>query len=484
MIYKKDDLYLLLRGYELDTNNLKVMGDDLKRKIQERNRNMREMEKFEKYLSTQGKKISPPENEYYKNLIATKQEVVDKALLDFIVYDGGKLFSEIMNEYKRDKTLLPIQIAGTFYNAKDEVVFQGEDDLIEFPDCTTEEEVFSKVKKAYLDVMDKVVPLPAEKVSVSLIKSVGVSLDKGTWTPFMDGVLLKVGEEQSISLAKKGRSPMDRKMELIQNALENVSQELDLSLDDLLVLELCDSLREAGNNIVSLKTIARIGRKEGGRIAEKTEDDIRKSILRLMSVVRITSKDEVEHYKMKGVSQTYYGMILPCEFVTAEINGQLVDGAIKFLGESILCRMARLKGQYTTFPVSLLSAGGSRTQGTDRLTTYLMLRIGAMKPGKNGKGKPLTIRTIRVQTLLKETIKEEEKRKDRKVKSRQLQKVESILRHCQEEGIIYSFTMNYQDKEEEDETKQKIIIAMDQEQDKEMWEGVWKEKGIKPQSKR
>ena len=147
----------------------------------------------------------------------------------------------------------------------------------------------------------------------------------------------------------------------------------------------------------------------------------------------------------------------------------MIDDGIKLLGKSILFELAERKSQVTLLPASVLSSPGYMTRAKKELTVYLMQRVGAMKPGKNGKGKPLTMRTIRVDTLLNETMKEES-RKDRKEKSRQLKKVTEILSQYKRDGIISGFCYNYDI--ETDEKKQKIIIAMNDKQEREMWKEI------------
>ncbi len=469
MDIKKSDLFRLLRGYDLEEREIEKYGKALKQKIAEQDKHTEELEKLKKYIKVRGMRLRPAEAEYYDRVSDFKDKEVNNAIVDYIAYEGGRLYTEIAREYKRNMKLTPFLIAGTFYQSKSKVSLPSEGEMVKFPDCYTEEEIFSQVKKAYLKAMD--IPLPPEKVSTRLSKEILVNLDKGTRELFK-GTTVKTGEIISIPLEKKGRAPMVRTFQITPEALSRGIEELNLNSYDLGVLTICNSLLDAGNTIISAETIARTPRRgKGGDISKMTKEDILSSINKMMVPVVINFTSENTRYKWGEESQTIYrGAILPAEIVTVEINGKVIEDGIKLLGKSILFDLAERKSQVTLLPVSVLSAPGYMTRAKKELTVYLMQRVGAMKPGRDGKGKPLTMRTIKVQTLLNETM-EEENRKDRKEKSRQLKKVEDILQQYAKDGIIYSFGFNYTGAgAETDEKKQKYIIAMNEKQEREMWE--------------
>jgi hypothetical protein len=468
MIIKMSDLFLLLRGYNLEEKEVEKYGEALRLRIDEQDKYTEELEKLKKYIKIRGRKLRPAEAEYYDRETEAKDKAVDNAIIDYIAYEGGRLYTEIAKEYKRNKKLSPFLIAGTFYQAKKKVSLPAEGEMVQFPDCYTEEQIFSQVKKAYLKAMD--IPVPPEKVSTRLSKEILVNLDKGTRELFK-GTTVKTGEIVSIPLERKGRASMVRTFQITPEALSRGIEELNLDSYDLGVLTICNSLLDAGNTIISTETIAQTPRGgKGGDISKLTKEGILSSINKMMVPVVIDFTSENTRYKLGEGSQTIYrGAILPAEIVTVEINGKVIEDGIKLLGKSILFELAERKSQVTILPSSVLSSPGYMTRAKKELTVYLMQRVGAMKPGKNGKGKPLTMRTIRVDTLLNETMKERS-RKDRKEKSRQLEKVTEILSQYKREGVISGFCYNYDT--EMDEKKQKIIIAMNDKQEREMWKEI------------
>ena len=486
MNIKQKDLRLLLRGYELDREK----ADQLSKAYDEKStvflKCAVEQEKFQKHLEKTGKKINSALFDCYNREYTEKRVETQNAYIDLQLYLGGKLYNEIMKEYERsDKSLF--DIVDILVQAGEKIpaptVVEGTEDMFSFPDCYDEDEIFRSVKKQIVEIMEHTVERPMRKVVTKSTDLLRWNNDNGTWEMIMS--ILKKGEVMNISLEGKNRSPMKREIELLQNALDSTRQDLDLGLFDILVLTICESLRLAGNEIINTETIARVGRKDDSQISEGTKEEIRKSILKLMSVVRVTLLDEIDHYHLEGITSHYHGQILPSEFITAEINGQVVGDAIRLHDKSIFFKMAERKKQVEDIPVYLIGgAGNNRTKKTDELSTYLLRRVEAMEPTKITKKKrgketteerekPLKLRTIRIDSLLMRTIPEEKKRKNRNVKARQLKKTEDILTLYKETGKIYGFCFNYAGAYfVEDEKKQKIIIAMNEEQGRTMWDDL------------
>ena len=486
MNIKQKDLRLLLRGYELDKDKAGELAKSYEDISNDFMKCAVEQEKYQKHLEKTGKKIARAFFDCYNREYTEKRVKAQNAYIDLQCYLGGKLYNEIMKEYERsDKSLF--DIVDILVQAGEKIpsptVVEGTEDMFSFPDCYDENEIFRSVKKQIVEIMEHTVERPMRKVMTKSTDLLRWNNDNGTWEMIMS--ILKKGEVMNISLEGKNRSPMKREIELLQNALDSTRQDLDLGLFDILVLTICESLRIAGNEIINTETIARVGRKDDSQISEGTKDEIRRSILKLMSLVRVDLSAEVNNYHLEGITSHYHGQILPSEFITAEINGQVVDDAIRLLGKSIFFEMAERKKQVDDIPVYLIGGGGNnRTKKTDELSTYLLRRVEAMEPTKITKKKrgketteerekPLKLRTIRIDSLLKRTIPEEEKRKNRNIKARHLKKVEDILTLYKETGKIYSFCFNYAGADpERDEKKQKIIIAMNEEQGRTMWDDL------------
>ena len=476
MNIKQKDLRLLLRGYELDREK----ADQLAKSYEDISNDFMkcavEQEKYQKHLEKTGKKIARAFFDCYNREYTEKREKAQNAYIDLQLYLGGKLYNEIMKEYERsDKSLF--DIVDILVQAGEKIpsptVVEGSEDMFSFPDCYDEGEIFRSVKKQIVEIMEHTVERPMRKVVTKSTDLLRWNNDNGTWEMIMS--ILKKGEVMNISLEGKNRSPMKREIELLQNALDSTRQDLDLGLYDILILTICESLRLAGNEIINTETIARVGRKDNSQISEGTKEEIRKSILKLMSVVRVTLLDEIDHYHLEGITSHYHGQILPSEFITAEINGQVVGDAIRLHDKSIFFKMAERKKQVVDIPVYLIGgAGHNRTKKTDELSTYLLRRVEAMEPTKITKkkrGKETT--EEREKPLKLRTIPEEKKRKNRNVKARQLKKVEDILTLYKKTGKIYGFCFNYAGADlERDEKKQKIIIAMNEEQGRTMWDDL------------
>ena len=473
MIIKRKDYERLIRGYEIDKKKL----DNLFTTCREKTDIIEELVN----------KWDMEEEHPREDLSATRAllEEAKDSLNDISAYEGGEMYSSIVEFYKSSGEKLR-DIANAYYHAKRTlslpsrpIVF-GEEELLDFADCNTEEEIIKWTRDRLIESMSDTLPLPVEIATTRGISDLLVNIDKGYWGLTTGGLTLKAGETVSIGLGRQGSDSIVRTIQLSPKSLEDGIPELNLTPYDSAILSIIAQLKLKGNDFISVATIARaLKRNKEGHISEKTKQEILSSIMKMMCLITIDYTSEATHYKFgKDTKSFYYGMLLPVELdVTVNLNGNIIHDGIRILRVPILFELALLKAQVTSLPLSALAVRGYMTKKVITLSSYLMQRVGAMKPTKHlktirgrevevEKHKSITIRTIRVDSLLKSTIPD--KYKDRDEKSIQLQKAEAILQQYKEDGIIYGFCFNY--REEQDEKKQKYIIAMNKKQEREMWE--------------
>lgn len=103
-----------------------------------------------------------------------------------------------------------------------------------------------------------------------------------------------------------------------------------------------------------------------------------------MAFARITldNTEEATAYKKEKILFKYDGYLLPCERVSAYINGQLTETAIHLLRMPPLISFAKQRGQITTIPIKLLASPVNKTEDNLIIEDYLLERIFHMKNGK------------------------------------------------------------------------------------------------------
>ena len=472
MILKPLDYLILMRGYESDKAEIEKLENAYNEKYEALKKCKRERELFKKNCGEENL------GDAFTKSCNKAEEELEKAYVDLISYDGGDFFKSIVEIYKSSGRSI-FQITRAFRQAEKEMPIPQVDEedgkILVFSDCDTREDVFRWTVERCLEYMK--ISRPIVRTITRFPQSYLISTDKGTRELFKLGTTIEVGEELSVSLGKGGSSQIER---IFQNIGTKV---VDYDPSDLDVLTLCNSFFDRGNEYVPIQSIARAMREgKDGNISDKTIEEISDSIKRLMYPITLLYYTEKKEYTKRNreweeVSGTYTGAILPCEIVTANINGKEVFNCVHFFDKSILFRLAEMKFQVQALPASAIAYKGYTNRGVRALVNFIYQRIVEMYPGRDGKDKDLSLRTILVRSLLEETIKDEEKRKNRRVKKNQLDKAIKILEQYQKDGIIYSFGYNYDI--EPNERKQKIIIAMNKEQDKELWEII--KVGIKPQ---
>ena len=135
------------------------------------------------------------------------------------------------------------------------------------------------------------------------------------------------------------------------------------------------------------------------------------------------------------IEHRFRGYLLPCSVVEAFVNGQLVDGVVKFLDESPLLRIARVRAskqkQLLSFSKELLDVPNQRhTPTTIRITNYIVRRVEAAKQHSNLQ------KSIRFETLFKQCGLA---KADRGAKRDARKIVEAVMKSLVEKKEIQSF---------------------------------------------
>lgn len=219
---------------------------------------------------------------------------------------------------------------------------------------------------------------------------------------------------------------------------DNIKITKRLTPTDKRVYIAVSALFNAGNTVITLSQIyyamGYTGR-PGTRDLQQINDAITK-----MTTARIyfDNEQEAAHYK-KYDHFKYDGSLLPLERGTVIVNGKLADAAIKIFREPPLITFAKNRKQITTLDVKLLQSPMSKTDANLLIEDYLLERISREKLQRR-KGKSCR---ILFATLYKNVgIPDKPKTNSEKsMKKRASGKIETYLKHYQQQGFISSFTM-------------------------------------------
>lgn len=170
------------------------------------------------------------------------------------------------------------------------------------------------------------------------------------------------------------------------------------------ILNACITAQDLGNEVITATGIWRII--TGNADAEPTEA-VKKEILDRvdrMSITRLIVDTTDAHNAGLYAPETKIklkSVLLPCEVIECEINGQLVDAAVVFTKSSPLLRIARdhvgkkkNTAQILSYPLELLEVKGQRnTPTTTAIKNYIVRRV------ENAKKHPSQQRSILFSTL-------------------------------------------------------------------------------------
>ena len=462
MIIKRKDYERLIRGYEIDEKKLDNLYATLREKIDI------SLEQLDKWDTKE--KHSPEE---LGALLALSKEA-DNSMLDCYAYEGGEMYSSVVEFYKSSGERLR-DIANAYHTANRALslpslpIELGEEELLDFSDCNTEEEIIKWTRDRLIESMSDTIPLPVESTITRHSGSYLRSTDKGMRAFFMGEERVKPEGETVLHLEKRGRHSMTRTIFMNGDVVRDSMGALGYGVFHNEVYTGISNLALAGNRIVKASTIAReIRRNPKARIPQKEQRRIIDAIRDMMIFLKIdyTSEANLYHYG-KDTQTVYEGALLDVEMITTEskVNGTVVDNAIKINSIPILFRLSLMKNQVVETPkTARLPEKMYRTDEVGDLYGYLEQRVIAGKPGKNGKQKPLTLRTIKVLTLLREVTGSTTW--DRKTKVRILNSAIDILAEWKRTGFIVDYTSNI--GRERREREQRILFAVSEPQKKEI----------------
>jgi len=233
---------------------------------------------------------------------------------------------------------------------------------------------------------------------------------------------------------------------------DEFKEEKKLSAYDELILDICVSEQFAGNEYT---TPAIIHRAMGGsktKITAKDKEKIMWSVRKLATTyIDFDFTDTCKRFGYNnGEGYKYSGYLLPAEYITKTINGQVDSAVIHFLRDSPLLDVARMKNQFITCDVALLDVQNIRnTELVLKLKGYLLRRVlqivGSRKPhkkhfaGKKKDGKPIHRQANKLaDKILLDTIFEQCEISDadkwKKQDARNI--ISKIMNHFKEEGLI------------------------------------------------
>ena len=468
MIIKRKDYERLIRGYEIDKKKL----DNLYAICREKTDTVGELvNKFDM------------EEKYSREDLSVTRALLEEAedtLNDISAYEGGEMYSSIVELYKSSGEKLR-DIARVYSEAKKKVplpsrpIVFGEEELLDFADCNTEEEIIKWTRDRLIESMSDTLPLPVESNITRHSGSYLRSTDKGMRAFFMGEERVKPEGETVLHLEKRGRHSMTRTITMNGDVVRDSMGALGYGVFHNEVYTGISNLALAGNRIVKASTIAReIRRNPKARIPQKEQRRIIDAIRDMMIFLKIdyTSEANLYHYG-KDTQTVYEGALLDVEMITTEskVNGTVVDNAIKINSIPILFRLSLMKNQVVETPkTARLPEKMYRTDEVGDLYGYLEQRVIAGKPGKNGKQKSLTLRTVRTQTLLREVTGSTTW--DRKTKVRILNSAIDIFAEWKRTGFIVDYTSNI--GRERREREQKILFAVSEPQKREIRKAIEK----------
>ena len=153
------------------------------------------------------------------------------------------------------------------------------------------------------------------------------------------------------------------------------------------------ALYNEGNEVI---TATQVYRMMGNR-ARPSPADVQKvndSITKMGATrIFIDNAKEVQHSKGYKLFK-YDSALLQFERITAYVNGQLTESAIKLFREPPLISFARERNQITTISRQLLESPVSKTNASLVIEDYLLERIGRMKGGRGKAPRKILFTTM------------------------------------------------------------------------------------------
>lgn len=233
---------------------------------------------------------------------------------------------------------------------------------------------------------------------------------------------------------------------------EEFKAEKNLTPLDELVFDCCMTEQAKGNEFTTPAIIHRLmgGSKKNFSFNEK--DKILSSVRKLATTfIDFDMTDICKKFGYNdGKGYKYSGYLLPCEYITATVNGQTESATIHFLRNTPLFDVAKMKNQFIICDSKLLEVPNSKSkENVMSLKSCLWRRIlqivGSHKPHKKHfcgriKGGGINHRTAKKlsTTILLDTVFEQcglsDATNNRKAEYRNT--ISKIMEHFKEEGLI------------------------------------------------
>lgn len=188
-------------------------------------------------------------------------------------------------------------------------------------------------------------------------------------------------DEEAIALGKfsirESKSNKDAKT-VINFTSECLGKLEKLDSYDREVAMACFSLKESGNEYVTSEHLYRVMTGDTkARLYSAEEQRIKKSLERLISTSIRIELSALSKLGYKGENPELFGMVLPAQFVNnITVNGSNAHIVIKFLGESPLVTVAKMKNnQLLTYAIQFANVGGRNSPERIALKNYVLRRI-------------------------------------------------------------------------------------------------------------
>ena len=206
---------------------------------------------------------------------------------------------------------------------------------------------------------------------------------------------------------------------------------------DAAVLSVCISEQKVGNEDTTTAIILRaltgkVGESGDHKLRVNQREAILHSVTKLMQTIidiDLSDTNKALGYN-SGKPQQLRAPILPCEFVTIEINGQTVNDVIHFYRESPIMTIAEDRNQILRYDTDLLDVPGqNNTPLVIVLKNYIMRRIAEIK--LHHMTPTLTFNDIFTHARISDANKH--------VKLDARNVVEKFFEHLKEQGFVKSF---------------------------------------------
>lgn len=410
MIITREDFEKVMRGYDLDQEKLEELGN----KCWESGEEMRKYkEDYQTTLDLAGGELDHTDPLYihiHYNMERIRRRM-SEALVNYYKCLHGKIFLSVMENYKKT-AFLQGEIALLFercYGALNLYPVEGAEDMLNFRECRTEEELFNFVRDDILDRMATEVMPDLKNIVTRDPDCFVIPQDKGARAPF-DGKQ-KIGEKRTITLNGPKNKPMKREIQFLEEAYDNGLTQLGLGeFEKAVGYSLC-TLWDSGTKEFSLQTIATMLKgnpdtdpKANGEFLLRIKDALRKLsrwVIIQYEQEAIAYKDELIYHP--GEIYKYEGPLFHVRIDTVmKLNGTVTREGVRIVDKPILWTLAEMKAQFSKVPLSVFRTPGNLTEKKVELQMYLVERLTQMGRMKK-KNASLSSLTIKWETLFQRT---------------------------------------------------------------------------------